>query len=371
VTQRGFQKRRPAELLARIGRRDLLVHHPYDAFSTSVQAFVRAARDPRCAALKATVYRTDDPSPSLDSLVEAADEGKQAQALVELKARFDERRNVDWARTLERAGVQVVFGEPDLKVHAKLTLLVRRERDRVRGYVHVGTGNYHASNASSYEDLSLFTADDAIAADVADLFNTVAGLGTPRPFRKLVVSPWFLRDRLMLEIDRVARAAEAGRRARIRIKLNSLADRQIVDALYGASRAGARIEIVVRGICTLRPGIQGLSETIAVRSVLGRFLEHSRIYVFETDDDVSAWIGSADLLPRNLDRRVEVLVPVEDARLRAQIQHVLDLLLAETRSAWELHADGLWRRVEAAGRPFSAQETLMSEASRRAKKHPA
>jgi polyphosphate kinase len=329
---------------------------------------VAAARDPRCAALKATVYRTDDPSPTLTSLVESAEEGKQALVLVELKARFDERRNIEWSRTLERAGVQVVYGVPDLKVHAKLTLLVRRERNGLRRYVHIGTGNYHASNASSYEDLSLFTADEEIAADVADVFNAVAGLGTPTPFRKLLVGPWFLRDRLLHEIEQASAAARAGETARIRIKVNSLSDPETVDALYAASQHGVRVEIVARGICVLRPGVPGLSEGITVRSVLGRYLEHSRIFSFEVGGTSSTWIGSADLLPRNLDRRVEVLAPVEDARLRNEISRIFDGLLADTASSWELDADGTWTRTKAHGAPVSAQQTFMQRAAKRAKK---
>jgi polyphosphate kinase len=368
VAQRGLQKRSTSDPLARIRRRDLLAHHPYDSLAGSVQAFASAARDPRCVALKATVYRTGGPSPMLDSLVAAADAGKEALALVELKARFEERRNVDWSRTLERAGVQVVHGTPDLKVHAELALLVTREAGGSRRYVHVGTGSNHASDAASQEDLSLFTADEAIATDVAELFNAVSGLGRPTPFRKLLVGPWFLRDGLLHEIEGVARAAAAGEPARIRIKVNSLADPAIVDALYAASQAGAAVEIVARAICTLRPGVRGLSENVTVRSVLGRFAEHSRIYAFRAGDAVSSWIGSADLLARNLDRRVEVLVPVEDARLRADLDRILDDLLADTRAAWELGPDGRWSRVAPGGKPFSAQEAFMTRAARRAKK---
>jgi polyphosphate kinase len=368
VTQRAFQKRTPAELLDRIRRRDLLVHHPYDAFDTSVAAFVDAARDPRCAALKATVYRTDEPAPTLQSLVSASAEGKQTLALVELKARFEERRNIEWSRELERAGVHVVYGVPGLKLHAKLTLLVRREGSGIRRYVHVGTGNYHAANASSYEDLSLFTADEAIAADVAEVFNAVAGLSRPTPFRKVLASPWYLRDGLMHEIDRVAHAAAAGEPALIRIKVNSLADPEMCDALYEASRAGARVQAVVRGICVLRPGVPGLSETITVRSVLGRFLEHSRFFSFLAGAHRSTWLGSADLMPRNLDRRVEVLAPVEDSRLRADVERIFDLLLADTASAWELGPDGVWRRAGRGEERFSAQEALMARAAKKARR---
>ena len=368
-TRRPFVNKSPAELLARIRRRDILVHHPYDAFDTSVEAFVGAARDPKIAALKGTVYRTGDLSATLTSLADTAKEGKQAVCLVELKARFDERRNIEWSRALERAGVDVVYGTPELKVHAKLALLVRRERNGIRRYVHIGTGNYHASHATSYEDLGLFTADEDIAADVADVFNAVTGLISPTVFRKLLVGPWFLRDGILSEIDRVARTAQDGEAGRIRIKVNSLVDPEVIDALYAASSAGATVEIITRGICMLRPGVPGLSERITVRSVLGRFLEHSRILSFQTGQRTTTWIGSADLMPRNLDRRVEVLVPVEDARLRADVADILDALLADTSFSWELDSKGAWQRTRPRGRakPVSAQELLMARATKRAK----
>jgi polyphosphate kinase len=370
VTRRALAMRDPAGVLARIRRRDILVHHPYDAFDSSVQAFVSAVRDPKVVALKATVYRTGDPSPTLASLVKAAKEDKQAVALVEVKARFDERCNIGSARALERAGVDVVYGVPDLKVHAKLALLVRREHGSVRRYVHIGTGNYHASNASNYEDLSLFTADEEIAADVAEVFNAVTGLTRPAFFHKLLVGPWFLREGLLYEIERVISAARGGEPARIRIKVNSLADAGIIDALYAASSAGVTIELITRGICTLRPGVPGLSDRITVRSVLGRFLEHSRIFSFQTGDRTTTWIGSADLMPRNLDSRIEVLVPVEDARLRAEIDAILNALLADTRSSWELDSEGTWHRTELGPeeRARSAQETLMARAAKRTAK---
>jgi polyphosphate kinase len=373
VTRRPFVNRSPADLLARIRRRDILVHHPYDSFDTSVEPFVAAARDPKVAALKGTVYRTGELSATLTSLVETSEEGKQAVCLVELKARFDERRNIEWSRALERAGVDVVYGVPDLKVHAKLTLLVRRERSGVRRYVHIGTGNYHASHATSYEDLGLFTADDDIAADVAEVFNAVTGITRPAVFRKLLVGPWFLRDGILNEIDRVARASRAGEAGRIRIKVNALVDPEVTDALYAASSAGVTVEIITRGICALRPGVAGLSDRITVRSVLGRFLEHSRILSFQTNDRTTTWIGSADLMPRNLDRRVEVLVPVEDSRLRSELADVLDALLADTRFSWELDANGDWHRTESKGRAkaISAQEVLMARATKRAKKRSA
>ena len=370
VTSSQFTTGSGTALLAKIRRRDLLAHHPYDAYDTSVERFVAASEDAKVAALKATVYRTGNPSRTLASLVEAADAGKHAVCLVELMARFDERQNIEWSRALERAGVHVVYGAADLKIHAKLCLLVRRERGGLRSYVHIGSGNYHASNASAYEDLSLFTADEDIAADVVDVFNAVTGHTQPTVFRKLLVAPWFLRDGLLHEIDRVTQAAAAGDAARIRLKVNALVDPEIVDALYTASGAGATVEAITRGICVLRPGVAGLSDRVSVRSVLGPFLEHSRIISFQAGQRISTWIGSADLMPRNLDRRVEVLAPVEDASLRARIGHVLDALLADTRFAWELGADGAWSRVQPAPdeQPVSAQERLMEQALGRAKK---
>jgi polyphosphate kinase len=369
VTTRQFTNASATALLARIRRRDLLAHHPYDAYDTSVEHFVSASHDAKVAALKATVYRTGKPSLTLASLVDAAEEGKHSVCLVELRARFDERRNIEWSRALERAGVDVVYGFPDLKVHAKICLLVRRERDGLRRYVHIGTGNYHASNASAYEDLSLFTADEDIAEDVADVFNTVTGQMNPPVFRKLLVGPWFLREGLLHEIERVARAAEAGQTARIRIKVNALVDPEIAEALYAASSAGASVEAITRGICALRPGVPGMSDRITVRTVLGPFLEHSRILSFEAGERTSIWLGSADLMPRNLDRRIELLAPVEDRALRARIAAILDALLADTRFSWELGPDGNWSRHSAppGEKALSAQELLMEQARTRAK----
>jgi polyphosphate kinase len=364
VTHGAFAGGDTGALLAEIRRGDVLVHHPYDSFDSSVQAFVSAADDPWVAGLKATVYRTGDASPTLASLVQAAAVGKGAEAFVEVRARFDERRNIDSGRALEEAGVDVVYGVPHVKVHAKLMLLERREQHGVRRYVHIGTGNYHASNACGYEDLSLFSADEDIAADVAEVFDVITGRAQVPVFRKLLVGPWYLRGGILDEIERVARAAMAGLPGRIRIKVNSLADPGIVDALYRASQAGATVEIVTRGICTLRPGLSGVSERIRVRSVLGRFLEHSRILAFETDERATIWIGSADLMPRNLDHRIEVLVPIEDEPLQFQVHGIFDALLADTASSWDLDESGAWRRARAdAGvLPISAQQTLMTRA---------
>jgi polyphosphate kinase len=370
VTARPFASSGNTALLSQIRRRDLLAHHPYDAYDTSVERFVAASHDPKVAAMKATVYRTGNPSGTVSSLVDAAEQGKHAVCLVELRARFDERPNIEWSRALERAGVHVAYGAPELKVHAKLCLLVRRERGGLTRYVHIGSGNYHASNASAYEDVSLFTADEDIAADVADVFNAVTGQTSPTVFRKLLVGPWFLREGLLHEINRVAQAASAGETARIRIKVNALVDPEIVEALYAASQAGATIEAITRGSCVLRPAVPGLSEGISVRSVLGPFLEHSRILSFQAGEHTSTWIGSADLMPRNLDRRVEVLAPVEDPSLRARLGAVLDALLGDTRFAWELGADGSWTRATPAPgeEPRSAQELLMDRSLAQAKK---
>jgi polyphosphate kinase len=368
VTPSAFSEANPRTLLDRIKRGPLLVHHPYQSFESSVVAFTSAARDDDVAALKATVYRTGDSSAVLASLSRAAAEGKSAVAFIELKARFDERRNLAWVRRLVDAGVNVVYGLPNLKVHAKLALLVRREPSGVRRYVHIGTGNYHASNAGSYEDLSLFSTDEAIAADVADLFNALTSQAPPTQFRKLLVGPWFLREGLLSEIGTVIRAVAAGRQGRIRIKVNSLVDPGIIDALYAASQAGATVEVVTRGICSLKPGLTGTSDRIRVFSVLGRFLEHSRIFLFEAGSNSSAWIGSADLMPRNLDARVEVLAPVESPQLRTELSSIVDALVNDTRFSWELDSKGAWhrRRPNQTGPAISAQELLMRRASREA-----
>ena len=352
-----------ADIFTEIARRDVVVQHPYDSFETSVEAFVRAAaHDPRTAALKTTVYRTSHDSALAPALIAAAGHGKQSVCVVELRARFDERRNIEWARTLEQAGVQVAYGFPDLKVHAKTTLVVRRESDGgLRRFAHIGTGNYHPTTARIYEDVGLFTADPEITADVADLFDFVTGSGRPRRFRKLLVAPFNLRERLVWHIRTVAEAAEQGKPARIRIKVNNLTDREIVRELYGASQAGAEIDLIVRAICTLVPGLPGVSESIRVRSVLGRFLEHSRLYSFEAHDETTYLLGSADLMPRNLDHRIEVVTPVEDAHVQAEIESILSALLADNSQAWELGRDGAWTRVtpKQSERRRAAQATFL------------
>jgi polyphosphate kinase len=359
-------------IFAEMRRGDLLVHHPYDSFVTTFERYVRdGAQDQDAVALKTTVYRTSDDSPLVPALIEVAEDGRQSVCLVELKARFDEHRNIEWSRALERAGVHVAYGFPNLKIHCKTTLFVRREGDRLRRYVHIGTGNYHAFTARLYEDLGLFTADEEIAADVADLFNYVTGFGRPQNFRKLLVSPFDLRRGIVDEIRAVAQAASDGEASRIRLKTNALTDPEIVEELYLASQAGAEIDIVARSICTLRPGVKGMSDNIRVRSVLGRFLEHSRLFIFETGETSRFYIGSADLMTRNLDHRIEIAVPIEDGRLQATLSTAFDVLLADN-TAWALQADGSWKRLEPNGkeRTRASHETLMRRTLARTRRRP-
>jgi polyphosphate kinase len=346
-TQRRLAKPTDGDLFGEIAHSDIVVQHPYDSFATSVEAFVRAAaKDPAVVTLKTTVYRTSHDSALAPALIEAAENGKQSVCIVELKARFDERRNIEWARSLEQAGVHVVYGFPDLKIHAKTTLVIRRDGDGLQRYVHIGTGNYHATTARIYEDVGLFTADPDISADIADLFNYVTGFGRPSAFRKILVAPFNLRRELVERIRAVGAAAAAGEPARIRIKVNNIADPGIVEELYRASQAGAKIDLIVRAVCTLRPGVEGLSERIRVRSVLGRFLEHSRLYYFEAGEERSYFLGSADLMPRNLDHRIEMVVPVEAPHVRAEIETVFRRLLNDNLQAWTLNPDGTWTRVQ-------------------------
>jgi polyphosphate kinase len=342
-------------------RGDLLVHQPYESFRASFESFVQAAaEDPDVIAIKTTVYRTSDDSALISALIDCAEQGKQSVCLVELKARFDERRNIEWSRAMEQAGVHVVHGFSDLKIHAKMALVVRREGDALRRYVHIGSGNFNASTARLYEDVGIFTADEDIAADVADLFNHLTGFGRPQRFRKLLVAPFSMRARLVDEIRRVAAAAAAGEKTRIRLKLNQLVDPTVIEELYSASQAGVPMEICARAICMLRPGVPGLSETIGVRSIFGRFLEHSRIYAFESESQSTMFIGSADLMPRNLDHRVEVLMPVEGGRTRQEINAILDSIAADNTNAWELGVDGAWlRRTPAKGERAHTHQTFL------------
>jgi polyphosphate kinase len=351
----------PADLFRVLQSGDVLVHHPYDSFATSVAEFVdQAARDPKVLAIKQTLYRTGgQESGIIASLVRAAEAGKQVVALVELKARFDEEVNVERARELEEAGVHVVYGIVGLKTHTKVLLVVRDEHTGVRRYCHVGTGNYNAVTANLYEDLGLLTADPDIGADLTELFNSLTGYSRPRRYRRLVVAPHDMRDAI---VDRIDAQAALGPAGRIVMKMNALVDPAAIDALYAASAAGTPIELLIRGICCLRPGVAGLSETIRVRSLVGRFLEHSRIYGFGADPDTAEYlIGSADLMPRNLDRRVEALVPVLAPALRRRLADILAVELADDRQVWTLDGDGAWHRVPTST-GVDAHRTLMEQA---------
>src|SRR4051812_47359733 len=347
---------------------DVLVHHPYDSFVTSVERFVeQAVNDPDVLAIKQTVYRTSEESPLVPALITATERGKQAVCLVELKARFDERANIGWARRLEEAGVHVVYGHPALKTHAKCILVVRREGDGVRNYVHVGTGNYHPANARLYTDFGLLTVDDEIGADVADMFNFLTGYARPGRYRKVLVAPKFLRDSIIEEIEQTIAACESGERARIALKMNALVDRACIQALYRASQAGVQVDLNIRGICRLRPGVPGVSENIRVVSLVGRFLEHSRVFAFERNGSTRVYIGSADLMPRNLDNRVELVAPVDDPVLRDDLLDTLERCLADNTNAWVLAEDGTWmRRTPGNDPPRNAQRELMLGHSARA-----
>jgi polyphosphate kinase len=361
----------PVDMFAAIRQGDILVHHPYDSFASSVERFVvQAVADPDVLAIKQTVYRTSDDSPLVPALIRASERGKQAVCMVELKARFDEEANIHWAKSMEEAGVHVVYGIPGLKTHVKAVLVARREGDRVREYVHIGTGNYNPTTARLYTDLGLFTADPEIGADVAEMFNFLTGYGRPAEYRKVLVSPTTMRDRIVEEIEATVAAHRAGREARIALKMNALVDAGCIQALYEASQAGVRIDLNVRGICCLRPGVPGVSESIRVVSIVGRFLEHSRIYAFRRGEETRVLTGSADLMPRNLDSRVELVVPIEDEGLRAELLEVLELCLAENANAWELDADGAWTRLSAPdGERRAVQEELRERHSARAAEH--
>jgi polyphosphate kinase len=375
----------PADLFAVLRERDVLVHHPYESFATSVEEFIRqAAADPDVLAIKQTLYRTSGDAPFVAALARAADAGKQVAALVELKARFDEQRNIVWAKQLEEAGVHVVYGLAGLKTHSKTALVVRREGDGIRRYCHIGTGNYNSDTAKVYEDIGLLSADPDLGADLTDLFNHLTGFSRPSATRKLILAPDRFRPWVLEEI---AAQQAHGPSGRIAIKVNGLTDPEIIDGLYRASQDGVPIELIVRGVCSLRPGVEGLSETISVRSIVGRFLEHSRVYRFGTpSEEVLAqcaveastpmrhdleparyFIGSADLMGRNLDGRIEALVPVQDLELCGRLEDILTLDLTDDTQAWSLAPDGGWQRIPTT-RGISAQRSLEELALDRAKR---
>ncbi|GAC1442657.1 MAG: RNA degradosome polyphosphate kinase [Mycobacteriales bacterium] len=351
------------DVFAALRESDVLVHHPYDSFATSVQRFIeQAAADPQVLAIKQTLYRTSGDSPVVDALIDAAEAGKQVVVLVEITARFDEQANIRWARALERAGCHVVYGLVGLKTHCKTSLVVRQEKGGLRRYAHIGTGNYNPKTARTYEDLGLLTADNEVGADLTDLFNTLTGYSRQTSYRTLLVAPLGVRSGLLDRIDAEAHHARAGRPAGIRIKANSIVDEELIDAMYRASRAGVPIDLVVRGICALRPGVAGLSDTIRVRSIVGRFLEHSRVLTFVGGGKAEHWLGSADLMHRNLDRRVETMVRVKDPAVQAQLAGMLDRALADNVRCWELGPDGCWTWLTGT----DVQTELMSRTRERA-----
>ncbi|MFF5293479.1 RNA degradosome polyphosphate kinase [Paractinoplanes globisporus] len=345
----------PRSVFNRLRESDILVHHPYHSFSTSVQRFIeQAAADPNVLAIKQTLYRTSGDSPIVDALVDAAAAGKQVVVLVEVKARFDEVANIAWARTLERAGCHVVYGLVGLKTHCKTALVVRQEGNQIRRYCHIGTGNYHPKTARLYEDFGMLTADPEVGADVTDLFNVLTGYSRQRQYRRLLVAPHGVRAGLIERIEQQAEIAREGGEALVQFKVNSLVDEETIDALYRASQVGVRADLIIRGMCALRPGVKGLSDNIRVRSIVGRFLEHSRVFRFGPGDDAEYWIGSADLMHRNLDRRVEALVRVTQPSAQRDLRNVLELSMSDESEGWDLDGDGTWHR-----RPFGPSDPHM------------
>jgi polyphosphate kinase len=343
------ERETPKSIFSTLRDGDVLVHHPYDSFSTSVQRFIeQAAADPNVLAIKQTLYRTSGDSPIVNALIEAAGAGKQVVALVELKARFDERANIKWARALEDAGVHVVYGLIGLKTHCKTCLVVRREGSTIRRYCHIGTGNYNPKTARLYEDVGLLTAAPEIGADLTDLFNSLTGYSRKVSYRNLLVAPYGVRRGIIERIDREIAAHRESGNGRIRLKANALVDEQVIDSLYRASQAGVQVEVVVRGICALKPGVPGFSENIVVRSILGQFLEHSRIFHFRAINEF--FIGSADMMHRNLDRRVEVLAQVKDPRLTSYLDEIFESAMDPSTRCWELGSDGHWTAAPQDGR---------------------
>ncbi|PRB45183.1 RNA degradosome polyphosphate kinase [Arthrobacter sp. MYb23] len=357
-----------ANVFAAMRRRDILLHHPYDSFSTSVQAFLeQAAADPKVQAIKQTLYRTSGDSPIVDALIDAAEAGKQVLALVEIKARFDEQANISWARKLEQAGVHVVYGIVGLKTHCKLSLVVRQEVDGLRRYCHIGTGNYHPRTARYYEDLGLLTANEQVGEDLSKLFNQLSGYAPKSTFKRLLVAPRSVRAGLMDRIEAEIRHAQAGAPGLVQIKVNSMVDEAIIDALYRASQAGVKVDVVVRGICSLRPGVPGLSENIRVRSVLGRFLEHSRVFAFGNGGEPVVYIGSADMMHRNLDRRVEALVQLASKEDTATVMDLLRRYVDDGTASWHLDNSGHWTRfhLDEDGKPLLDMQSWLLESRSR------
>ena len=356
-------------MFAAVARKDILLHHPYESFATSVQAFLeQAAADPHVLAIKQTLYRTSGDSPIVEALIDAAESGKQVLALVEIKARFDEQNNISWARKLEKAGVHVVYGLVGLKTHCKLALVIREEKGVLKHYSHIGTGNYNPKTSRIYEDLGLLTDDDQVGKDLTRLFNELSGYAIEKKFKRLLVAPLHLRKGLLKRIQTETANAAAGKPSGIRIKLNSIVDEAIIDALYRASEAGVPVDLWVRGICGLRPGRAGLSSNIRVRSILGRYLEHSRIFSFVNDGDPQVYIGSADMMHRNLDRRVEALVRLTDPDHLAELDALFDRAFDEHTSAWALDENGVWTRhhLDEKGQPLDdLQNRLMQQISHR------
>jgi polyphosphate kinase len=341
---------------------DVLVHHPYHSFTATVEQFIaQAAYDNQVQAIKMTLYRTSGDSPIISALIAAAENGKQVVALVELKARFDEENNINWARKLEQAGVHVVYGLVGLKTHTKIVLVVRQEKQEMRRYVHIGTGNYNPKTSKLYTDLGLFSCREDLGADLTDLFNFLTGYSRQTSYRKLLVAPVNMRDRMISMINRESEHCRNGGTGRIIAKVNSLVDFSIIKTLYEASQAGVKIDLIIRGMCCLRPGLEGISENIKVISIIGRFLEHSRIFYFHNGGNEEIYIGSADWMPRNLDRRVEAITPLEDLEVRKDVQEILGIMLADNRQAWELTSDGTYtqRRPQEGEKEQGTHQILM------------
>jgi len=354
------------DIFSVIRRGDVFLHHPYFSFGRSVQTFItQAAFDPNVLAIKMTLYRTAGDSPIINALMSAAENGKQVAVLVELKARFDEENNIHRARKLESAGVHVVYGLMGLKTHTKVILVVRREGDRIRRYFHIGTGNYNHKTARLYTDVGLLSCREDLGADLTDLFNYLTGYSRQHSYRKLLVAPVNLRDRMVALIQREIEHAQGNRHARIVAKMNALVDPRMIQALYQASQAGVKVDLIIRGICCLRPGLPGVSENIKVISIVGRYLEHSRIFYFNNDGQEEVFIGSADWMPRNLDRRVEVITPIEDLEIAKDIQEILGIMLADNRHAWDLQPDGhyIQRRPSSPGTEQDSQTVFMETAA--------